>query len=371
MKINKHNYEAFFLDYHEGNLTPQQVADLLLFVEQHPEVKEEFENFENFTLEDYSSYTFENKEALKKEITESNRKEYFIGSVDGALSQPDTLLLDIFLKQHPQYSAEFELFQKTKLSPDTNIVFENRSSLKRIPETADHFLISAVEGLLRKEEQFLFEKQLAADPQMRKEFTLYKQTILSPDANIVLENRNELKRKENKVVPLFYYVSSIAAAILVLTGLFFLFNTNGTGDTKLAGGISPVKKENSETISPENLPEKISTPVLANTLNIQKQKKQAIRESAKDSLRSIPVIPVEGPKSLASQEIPENKLQHPEEPADNNPPRDNPENAVVINESTSKNENTTRASSREFMSLGEIAAEKIKERTLDPQVLAI
>ena len=60
MTINKHNYEAYFLDYHEGNLTPQEVADLLLFVEQHPELKDEFESFENVTLEDYSTPSFEN-----------------------------------------------------------------------------------------------------------------------------------------------------------------------------------------------------------------------------------------------------------------------------------------------------------------------
>ena len=48
--INKNNYEAFFLDYYEGNLTTEQVAELLLFIEQHPEHKEEFESFENISL---------------------------------------------------------------------------------------------------------------------------------------------------------------------------------------------------------------------------------------------------------------------------------------------------------------------------------
>ena len=61
MNINKNNYEAFFLDYHEGNLSPQQVADLLLFIEQHPELEEEFESFENFSIADNNTFNFENK----------------------------------------------------------------------------------------------------------------------------------------------------------------------------------------------------------------------------------------------------------------------------------------------------------------------
>ncbi len=68
MEINKNNYEAFFLDYYDGNLPAEQVAVLLLFVEQHPELKEEFESFENITLEDLPSIGFDNKSSLKKEI---------------------------------------------------------------------------------------------------------------------------------------------------------------------------------------------------------------------------------------------------------------------------------------------------------------
>ena len=45
MNIDKNNYEAFFLDYHEGNLSPQEVADLYLFLSQYPELKKEFEDF--------------------------------------------------------------------------------------------------------------------------------------------------------------------------------------------------------------------------------------------------------------------------------------------------------------------------------------
>ena len=95
MSINKNNYEAFFLDYHEGNLSPQQVADLLLFVEQHSEYREEFESFENVTLDDLIDVSFEDKESLKKEITLLNREEYFIRSVENTLNITKTSNLPV------------------------------------------------------------------------------------------------------------------------------------------------------------------------------------------------------------------------------------------------------------------------------------
>jgi hypothetical protein len=376
MSINKNNYEAFFLDYHEGNLTPQQVADLLLFVEQHPELKEEFESFENFTLEDFSSYTFENKEELKREITERNKEEYFVRSVDGSLSEAENLLLDIFLKQHPQYSTEFEFFQKTKLHPDASIVFENKHSLKKDVTPAlsevstDHLVISAVEGLLGKEEKFLFEKQLSVDPEMRKEFALYQQTISEADSNVIFENKNELKRKENKVVPLFYYASSIAAALLILAGLFFIFNSGGSGDVKLANGFSPVKRDDSKIRIPATGSEgKILAPEIAGTNTSDKaSKNQNIRINSTDSLESVQEIIVEEPKNFADNNIPENKVGSPEELIipENIKPVTNTDHAIA-----KAVEPESKSSSREFMSLGEMAAAKIKSKTLDPETLAM
>src|ERR1035437_494503 len=155
MNINKNNYEAFFLDYHEGNLSPQQVADLLLFVEQHPELKEEFESFENFTLEDLSSIEFENKSHLKKQITLENKDDYFIRSVENTLNTTEKGLLTNFIKQHPQFLYDLELFNKTKLSVDDSIKFENKNELKRIAISTDDLFISSLEGLLSKEEATL------------------------------------------------------------------------------------------------------------------------------------------------------------------------------------------------------------------------
>ncbi|MCW3103181.1 MAG: hypothetical protein JWO09_1621 [Bacteroidetes bacterium] len=372
MNINKHNYEAFFLDYHEGNLTPQEVAELLLFVEQHPELKEEFECFENFTLEDYSAYNFENKEGLKKQITETNREDYFIRAVDGTLTNTENGLLDQFLKQHPQYALEFELFRKTKLVPDLNIVFEHKAQLKRVPETAENLLISAMEGLLSKEENTLLDRQLAVDPELRRDFTLYKQTKLSADTSVVYENKEELKRRERKIIPFYYYASAIAAAVLLLFGLFFVFNNatdteqdmahNHTTAPKEAPAPAAVKEESPAVEEMRN----VAVQPLTASVAKNESRKQKNHSPEKDSLKAHPVINP-APQNIA-QNIPENKQDAPQEQI---APLNNVQDNNTASNPVAKADDTEKAPSKEFLSLGQIAAAKLKEKTLDPEVLAM
>ena len=46
-RINLSNYEAWLLDYAEGNLSAEDTAELLLFMEQHHELQVDLDNFYN------------------------------------------------------------------------------------------------------------------------------------------------------------------------------------------------------------------------------------------------------------------------------------------------------------------------------------
>ena len=85
MKINRNNYEIFFLDYHEGNLDAAKLEELLIFVENNPDLKEEFENFEEISIPIDESIKFDLKKSLKKtsfintkNINEENYEKFFI-----------------------------------------------------------------------------------------------------------------------------------------------------------------------------------------------------------------------------------------------------------------------------------------------------
>ncbi|HET6227426.1 MAG TPA: hypothetical protein VFF27_14180 [Bacteroidia bacterium] len=230
MNINKDNYEAYFLDYHEGNLSPQQVADLFLFLSQHPELKKELDEFENIELSDFSTPVFENKESLKKNITPDNQEEYFIRAVEGTLGANELMLLNAYLTAHPEYLKEFNLFQQTKLQADPSLIFEDKNELKQVAEQ-DQVLIASVEGLLNKKEQGQLEQELKANTELKRNYTLYQHTKIAADTSIIFADKQILKRKERKVVPLFYYISAAAAAIAIILGLFFLFRTTSTFST--------------------------------------------------------------------------------------------------------------------------------------------
>lgn len=131
MEINKSNYEIYFLDFYEGNLSAEMQAELFLFLEQHPELRSEFKNFELVKLPE-SDIQFPDKSILKKEIvTEENIQHYLVAKLEGDLNKEELHELNKFLFSHPQFKKDEKLFELTKLSPDKNIVFENKSSLKK------------------------------------------------------------------------------------------------------------------------------------------------------------------------------------------------------------------------------------------------
>lgn len=369
-QINKNNYEAFFLDYHEGNLSPQQVADLLLFVEQHPELKEEFESFENVTLDDLSAIRFEDKFSLKKEISTLNKEEYFIKSVENTLTPAEKTLLDNFTKQHPQFLVDLQLFQKTIVSADSTITFENKEALKRAAITTDDLLISSVEGLLSKGETILFNQQLTVDAEMQNEYSLYKKIKVEADFTIVYEDKEELKRKERKIIPFYYYASAIAAGVLLLFGLFFLFNTktnpeqNFADKTNTSIQTKEIKKQDANIKNQE----KNMAAVDATTTSAKASaKKQNGIVSKKGNSVVIPVIINEQPQIPIAEKkkeiVPENNLPI---IIKNELPVTNNQTIASNQQPTKKNETPSQ-----FLSLRELAAEKFKEKTLDSETMAV
>ncbi|MCK4638930.1 MAG: hypothetical protein KAT33_05880 [Bacteroidales bacterium] len=140
MKINRNNYEIFFLDYMDGNLDPALIAELLIFLEENPGLKEEFEDFELISVPVESSVIFEDKNNLKKNyvtgidnINSTNYQNYFIASLENDLSAEELNQLKLFLKTNPSLTKEYKLFENTFSKPDKKIVFADKKTLKRYP----------------------------------------------------------------------------------------------------------------------------------------------------------------------------------------------------------------------------------------------
>ena len=144
--MNRNNYEMYMIDYLDGKLSAMEVADLLLFIEQNPDIKKEFELLKSSE----SSFEIEvetiHKASLKKPVYESiknNFQEKLIANLEGDLTPEEKIKFDKELIVYPELKRDIELFNKTKFAPDTNIVFENKQALKKsIPlfDSYKHYL---------------------------------------------------------------------------------------------------------------------------------------------------------------------------------------------------------------------------------------
>lgn len=132
MKINRNNYEAFFLDYHEGNLDEQSGKEVLAFVASNPDLKEEFESFEMISLHERSNVKFPGKQSLKKNaVTEYNYKTWFVAYEENDLTKEEKREVEQFIEVNPAFKPELEILKQTRVRPDYSIRYENKSSLKK------------------------------------------------------------------------------------------------------------------------------------------------------------------------------------------------------------------------------------------------
>jgi hypothetical protein len=168
MKINRDNYEAYFLDYHEGQLSPEMVEEVLMFVEQHPDLKSVLDEFEAVSLVAPQDIVFEKKSSLKKnqvfatsQVNELNYEEYLLGETEGLLNAEQLASINEFISINPQFEKDRRLYALAHLAVEDEIVFEAKESLKQkaIPvgsinaDTYETYMARELEGDLNQDEK--------------------------------------------------------------------------------------------------------------------------------------------------------------------------------------------------------------------------
>ncbi len=216
--ITKNNYEAFLLDYVEGNLSPELTAELMLFFENHSELKEELHDFELPVLNP-TSIKLNSKEALKIEknkITVINFEDAVIAEIEGENTDKEKATLAAYLNQNPDKKKVLEAYQNTKL---------------KAPAITYNF-------------------------------------------------KEDLKQENKKVIPLYWWYSAAAAVILIIV-LFNGINWNNeVKELPIAEETTlPIKEKiinNKELL----IEEKVETPIIANN-ETPSEKKNTLKENNK------------------------------------------------------------------------------------------
>ncbi len=134
-RISIFNYEAFYLDHLEGNLSEEDTVLLLAFLEEHLDLVEEEDDFILLDSKDDTSI-FPDKDSLKivsdeVAIVLSNAEHFLIAEAEGQLTEAKQKELNSVVSQHPHLEKERAYLAVMFLKADTSIVYAEKSGLKR------------------------------------------------------------------------------------------------------------------------------------------------------------------------------------------------------------------------------------------------
>ncbi len=276
IKISKSNYEEFMIDYLDGTLSAEREAELLLFLDENPELKDELEGLDEMVL-DADAPVFEFPNCLKKSVLDSgivttdNFEEFCVAFYEGDLLEKEQEYLRNFVHDHPSLVNDFELFGKLKLSGDQYLHFPYKSNLQQFAlSTNEHinesnyldFLIAQNEGDLSSERAQELQSFLNENSQYKKDATLLASMKLKPDTSIVFENKSMLKRRV-VLIPITNKWMNVAAASVAMVVVFYSLIPQklGTGDIPLVQDIPRVYIQDTTKSSAEIIEKQNSTEV--------------------------------------------------------------------------------------------------------------
>ncbi len=290
--ININNYEAFLLDYYEGNLSAENIIELKRFAELHPDLGIELDAMELPKLEPLKS-DFDLKTNLKKE-SQDIENEKVISFLEGLLTEIEVRDFENDLKSNHELQELLKKYKQTYFSKD----LEHLKLDKNLVYIQDFFnsqkrIFDYMEGNLTQNDKLNFEdelleniaiqKQLKAylvtklipeneriDKQLlykteedlvisnnaklvledklaeknlsnieKEELALYLKTVSKPDLNITYPFKQELKKQPTKVISLFRNTRywSAAATLVFTLGLLFLFLKDSDDEGRVTSKI--------------------------------------------------------------------------------------------------------------------------------------
>jgi len=132
--ITRENYEAFYLDFLEGNLTPEVEAAFVAFLEANPDLQLEDDALP-VLLADDELLGFTEKQLLKKSeelgpVSTETIQYYLIAEVEGLLTAEQKVRLNEWIIEHPTYAVEQRLYQQTVASP-LAVTYPHKADLKQ------------------------------------------------------------------------------------------------------------------------------------------------------------------------------------------------------------------------------------------------
>jgi hypothetical protein len=242
MEINRHNYEIWLIDYIDGKLSAEQVRLLMIFLQENPDIQEEFDGLEMTSAIPDADVRFDRKEELRKpeDVEIPLYQQWMIDKMEGNLAARDEQRLEEYLVDNVQAQKEMDAFLKTKMVPEM-VFFPNREMLKRdemdLLSREDYLLAAQAEGKLTEAEQKEWNGLLQNRPHLKLSLDFILNAKLSPDLEVVFPNRASLKhRRVLSITPTFKWMA--AAAVFIVALMIYLTNKTEYSTTTANSGIA-------------------------------------------------------------------------------------------------------------------------------------
>ena len=323
MKIDRHNYEEYFILYMDNELINDERLMVEAFVQNHPDLKEELDILLQYKLEPDTNIVFLGKDDLIKingdtPINSNNYEEWFTFYIDNELTAQQKKSVEQFFIDNPSQKEELSILQKTKLQPE-EIIFANKELLyrregkvRRIPvlwwRVAAAVLIFAI-GLTTA---IILNNKPSGGTDVAK--------ISGDEQKVNKESPVEIKA-ENKQVPLQVIsndVQNAVAATIKQTKNNPVVKKDNITSTpiKLKELIPAPVKKNEEAIAnnnkpTNNLPQPINTRIINNTDPVVNTIAKNTPSKENNTIQNALTNPVVTNKSTQPSDIVQASLQNP------------------------------------------------------------
>lgn len=146
MKINRHNYEEYFILYLDNELSSEERLMVEAFVQQHSDLRDELQLLAQFKLKPDEEVVFAHKEQLffAKETAENELQPEMNSALllylDNELSPAQKNELETAMKNNPLLKKEWDLLLRTRLQPE-QIVCSFKDTLYKTEKPVRQFWV--------------------------------------------------------------------------------------------------------------------------------------------------------------------------------------------------------------------------------------
>ena len=127
--ITKENYEIYFMDYMDGNLSARERAEVEAFLLVHPDLRELLDGMNEVWLE-VPVEVFDKKEEIKRTVREREIEYYAIATAEGVITGEEQTWVDGNVDKDV-FKREVEMYDKVKVKPDPICRFEGKVGVYR------------------------------------------------------------------------------------------------------------------------------------------------------------------------------------------------------------------------------------------------